>query len=149
MKKGFTLVELMVVVAIVAILAAVALPMFGTFRQKAKVSSVIKSCTGATTALQNWYSEYNSFSGLNVNATGGALRHGTSRIGAGLPLISDVEWAIENPSISSVRVTWNFLRACPTNTCNGYWELTCDNNNDKCEVQIRLDAADSLGLNTP
>ncbi|MFQ2821282.1 MULTISPECIES: pilin [Aeromonas] len=48
MKKqsGFTLIELMIVVAIVAILAAIALPAYQTYTKKAKFSEVI-SATGA------------------------------------------------------------------------------------------------------
>jgi len=30
--------------------------------------------------------------------------------------------------------------------CNGYWELICDETNDRCDVAIRLDAANTLGL---
>lgn len=43
MKKqsGFTLIELMIVVAIVAILAAIALPAYQTYTKKAKFSEVI------------------------------------------------------------------------------------------------------------
>ncbi|XBT55521.1 prepilin-type N-terminal cleavage/methylation domain-containing protein [Aeromonas veronii] len=48
MKKqsGFTLIELMIVVAIVAILAAIALPAYQTYTKKAKFSEVV-SATGA------------------------------------------------------------------------------------------------------
>lgn len=148
-KKGFTLVELMVVVAIVAILSAVALPMFSSFRQKSKVSSVIKGCTGASTALQNWFSETNTFTGIAVSTTGGALRLGSTRIGAGLPTVPDVEWSIVAPSASTVRISWNFLASCPTDVCNGYWELICFSEDDRCNVEVRLDSSDTLGLNIP
>ncbi|MBW6410203.1 prepilin-type N-terminal cleavage/methylation domain-containing protein [Clostridium weizhouense] len=40
-KKGFTLVELIIVIAIIAILAAIAIPKFGQVRQDAKVSNDI------------------------------------------------------------------------------------------------------------
>lgn len=51
-QKGFTLIELMIVVAIIGILAAVALPAYQTYTNKAKFSEVILSTSVFKTAAE-------------------------------------------------------------------------------------------------
>ena len=51
MQKGFTLIELMIVVAIIGILAAVALPAYQDYTTRAKVSEVILAASSARTQI--------------------------------------------------------------------------------------------------
>jgi type IV pilus assembly protein PilA len=51
-QTGFTLIELMIVVAIVAILAAIALPAYQTYTKKAKFSEVVAATGGFKTAIE-------------------------------------------------------------------------------------------------
>jgi len=60
MQKGFTLIELMIVVAIIGILAAVALPAYQDYTTRAKVSEVMLAASSARTAVAEYASTENA-----------------------------------------------------------------------------------------
>ena len=57
MQKGFTLIELMIVVAIIGILAAIALPAYQTYTAKARFTEVIQATSPFKLGVEMCYAE--------------------------------------------------------------------------------------------
>ena len=62
MQKGFTLIELMIVVAIIGILAAVALPAYQDYTKRAKMSEVILASSACRTSITEVYQSNSALS---------------------------------------------------------------------------------------
>src|SRR5437899_2836719 len=61
-KAGFSLVELMVVVAIIGILATIAVPNFMRFQAKAKATEAVSELSGIYLAEKAFFTEYTEYS---------------------------------------------------------------------------------------
>jgi type IV pilus assembly protein PilA len=80
-QKGFTLIELMIVVAIIGILAAVAIPAYGDYTARAQAAEAFTLLDGVKTPLTELYTTNGVFALLNAGM--GAVTSGVSAIVTG------------------------------------------------------------------
>ena len=64
-ESGFTLIELLVVLIIIGILLAIAVPSYLGFRDKAQQTGAAADVREAIPSLEGWYSDNNTYVGIN------------------------------------------------------------------------------------
>ncbi len=60
-QKGFTLIELMIVIAIIGILAAIAIPQFSNYRMRSYNAAVISDLKNTSLAEEAYYNDNRSY----------------------------------------------------------------------------------------
>ena len=81
-QKGFTLIELMIVVAIIGILAAIALPAYQDYTTRAKVTEVVVMMEPAKLAVAETSSSLGGLAGITATNTGYAFPGATTYVSA-------------------------------------------------------------------
>ena len=92
-QQGFTLIELMIVVAIIGILAAIALPQYQQYTQKAKFTEIVNQVAGVKTAVE-----------ICIQTTGGLADcdGGTNGVPANVGSTNDFEFVGEISTTNGV-----------------------------------------------
>jgi prepilin-type N-terminal cleavage/methylation domain-containing protein len=105
-RRGFTLIEMMIVVAVIAILAAVVIPTF--FRESGKTKS-ISEVTPTFTEIANKLEQYKSETGRYINTT--TLENDTPVVCPSAPSKAGI-----NPFSETCGAVWTELRVNPPQT---------------------------------
>jgi type IV pilus assembly protein PilA len=96
MQKGFTLIELMIVVAIIGILAAVALPAYQDYTVRAKTSEVVLAASGGKTALAEAFQTLGHMP-ANISSAGFATQSS--------PYVSNITYATSATNVGTITAT--------------------------------------------
>ena len=131
LQKGFTLIELMIVVAIIGILAAVALPAYQDYTIRAKVTELLLSASGVKISITEKAQTDGTLgsSGVGVTiATGGKIESstvtsaGVVTVESNLTAVGTVVTVIMSPSLSNGRVLWS----CAAGSANQFKYLPAE-----------------------
>ena len=144
LQQGFTLIELMIVVAIIGILAAVALPAYQDYTIRAKMSEVILALSACRTSITEVYQSGGSAPAAN---SWGCESSGTTKYVNGISsdingvvtaTITGIAAAVDSNVVSLAPLCTNTNAASwAANSGSGLFGWRCGNTNDGTTVNTK------------
>ena len=95
LQHGFTLIELMIVVAIIGILAAVALPAYQDYTKRAKMSEVVLAASACRTSITEVYQSGSASNAPGANGWGCESGAGTSSPSVSSKYVASVTTSVD------------------------------------------------------
>ena len=100
-KRGFTIIELLVVVVIIGILAAIAIPKFSATKDKARMASVKSDLRNTMTAEEAYFADYSTFGSLTDLQNNSNYSLSTGNAGTVIPAANGYTATISNATITT------------------------------------------------
>jgi len=131
MQKGFTLIELMIVVAIIAILAAIAIPAYQDYLIRAQVSEGAVLTGGAQTAFSEYFSNHGTMPTTNLAAGIAKSSSITGKYVTGVAIASSVITATFGGQANKAIANATFVLSPVVNVGSISWTCTKSTVNTK------------------
>jgi type IV pilus assembly protein PilA len=110
MQKGFTLIELMIVIAIIGILASVAIPQYQNYIARSEVQTSLGDTRGMTMAFEDYAARFGTYPADPA----ALLAYNGFTISAGADLSSNSKWTVTVPAAGADTSNWTITTTFAT-----------------------------------
>jgi type IV pilus assembly protein PilE len=99
---GFTIIEVMITVAIIAILAAVAIPSYTDYVTRSKIQEATSSLLSMRTKLEQYFQDNRTFSGACVAGTVAPLPAGLKYFTINCPTLNNTQYVVQADGVAGM-----------------------------------------------